>query len=401
MRRSSRVRRILTTMSILTVMSIPTIDSWTPPGIRTTAPAQAAPAGKPGDVVRSTEITDRPEARMASAARVFDVTYLSADSHGNLVEVKGSVSVPKKNPGPGGWRIMAWDHSTMGLGDDCRITDTLGKDPRGSRDKWLGQWLRDNYVIAATEYQGIGGPGVDAYLDGPGAGKNTLDMVRAARTVVTRYVGTPISNAFVSYGGSQGGHASLWSNHLAGSYAPELKNAATIAHSVPTGLADYFAAIRPGFPNVVIPDYVTYFSYVLAGLKVARPDIDVDAYLTPTGRKVVKDAERLCYAESGPATKGLTVGRLVSKPLTDGPLLPALRQYARVPTSGYGAPILIQQGYLDVVSFTPLSEQFVSQLRANGVDVTYRTYPDQRHGLSTAQVLQSVTWSNSRRTWPR
>ena len=371
-------------------------------GLSATAPAAvAAPTGKPGDVVRSTEITDRPEARMASAARVFDVTYLSADPRGRLVEVKGSVSLPKKAPGPGGWRIVAWNHSTMGLGDSCTITDSLGKDKRGSRDKWLGQWLREDYVIAATEYQGIGGPGVHAYLDGPVAGKNTLDMVRAARSVVKKYVGTDTSDAFVSFGGSQGGHASMWSNSLAKSYAPELKNAATIAHSVPAGLSDYFAAIRPGFPNVGAPDYVTYFSYVLAGLKVSRPDIDVDSYLTPLGRTVIQNAQRLCYAESGPATKGLTVGQLVSRPLADGPLLPALRQHTRLPTSGYGAPILLQQGYLDVVAFTPLTEQFVSRLRSNGVNVTYRTYPTQLHGLSTAQTLEAVKWANTRTTWPR
>ncbi len=91
----------------------------------------------------------------------------------------------------------------------------------------------------------------------------------------------------------------------------------------------------------------------------------------------------------------------MSRPLADGPLLPALRQYTRLPTSGYGAPILLQQGYLDVVAFTPLTGQFVSRLRSNGVNVTYRTYPTQLHGLSTAQTLEAVKWANTRTTWPR
>ena len=56
---------------------------------------------------------------------------------------------------------------------------------------------------------------------------------------------------------------------------------------------------------------------------------------------------------------------------------------------------------VDVVAFTPLTGQFVSRLRSNGVNVTYRTYPTQLHGLSTAQTLEAVKWANTRTTWPR
>lgn len=290
----------------------------------------------------------------------------------------------------------------MGLGDSCTITDSLGKDKRGSRDKWLGQWLRDDYVIAATEYQGIGGAGVHAYLDGPVAGKNTLDMVRAARTVVKKYVGTDTSNAFVSFGGSQGGHASMWSNSLAKSYAPELKNAATIAHSRADGTLGLLRRDPPRLPECGCArlrhlfllrarraqgEQARHRRRLLPRLS-SRPRIDQEC-AAPLLRRV------------GSGDQGLTVGQLVSRPLADSPLLPALRQYTRLPTSGYGAPILLQQGYLDVVAFTPLTGQFVSRLRSNEVNVTYRTYPTQLHGLSTAQTLEAVKWANTRTTWPR
>ena len=359
----------------------------------------AEPAGNRSDVVSTEDITARPgtTTTISGAAKVIRVTFLSEDSDGQLVPVQGSVSIPKKAPGPAGYRTMAWTHSTTGLGDDCTISDEMGTG--GKRDPWLGPWLTDGYVIAATDYAGIGGPGKHAYLDGEAAGKNVLDMVRASRTVVAQYSGHRSSNAFVTFGGSQGGHSSLWAGHLASTYAPELKSVGTIAHSVPAGLDQYFATIRPGFPPAIAPDHVTYFTYVLAGLKQMRPEAKVDSYLTPQGQKLVDAARTRCYADQVAATRGLSVGSLVTRPLNDGPLIPALREYARVPVKGYAAPVLLMQGTADVVAFAPFTDQLVEKMRANGVNVDYRSYPEV-HGLSIPRVHEARAWANARRGWP-
>ncbi|WP_448223181.1 lipase family protein [Gordonia iterans] len=360
-----------------------------------TSPAQAASRG---DVLSAVDITDRPDSTIAGAGRVISITYLSENAKGELVPVKGSVSIPTKAPGPAGYRIMTWNHSTVGLGDSCGLSEKLGTG--GKRDPWLGPWLKDGYVLAATDYAGIGGPGDHAYLHGPTAGKNVLDMVRATRTVVARYSDHRASNAFVPFGGSQGGHTSLWAGHLAPTYAPELKAAGTIAHSVPTGLPEYFATIRPGFPPALAPDHTTYFTYVLAGLKQVHPEAKVDSYLTPQGRALVEAAKHRCYEEQNAATRGIGVGSLVTRPLTEGPLMPALRTYARVPDKGYPSPVLVQQGTADVVAFAPLTGDLVSAMRGTGVDVTYLTYPES-HGLTIARVHEARAWANGLKTWPK
>lgn len=366
-------------------------------GLIAVTPAPAAQAASRGEVISVEDITDRPNSTIAGAATVLSVTYLSENAAGDLVPVRGSVSIPKKAPGPAGYRMMTWNHSTTGLGDECTVTDELGTG--GKRDPWLGPWLDDGYVLVASEYAGIGAPGEHAYLDGETAGKNVLDMVRAARTVVPRYSEHQTSNAFVTFGGSQGGHTSLWTGHLASSYAPELTSAGTIAHSVPSGLDEYFATIRPGFPPAVAPDHVTYFTYVLAGLKQVRPDAEVDSYLTPQGRRLVAAAANRCYAEQNAATRGISVGSLVSRPLADGPLIPALRDYARVPVKGYPSPVLLQQGSTDIVAFAPLTDQLVANMRGNGVRVDYRQYPDS-HGLTIPRVHEARAWANGLSTWP-
>lgn len=362
------------------------------------AAAPAAPAGARGSLVSVKDITDQKDARMGQAAKVFEVVYLSEDVHGELVPVHGSVSVPKRAARAGGYRILAWNHSTVGLGDTCGLSTVLGEG--GKRDPWLGKWLDDGYVIAASDYAGIDGPGVHAYLHGPTAAKNTLDMIRATRTVVAQYAGAPISEKFLSFGGSQGGHTALWTSNLAEDYAPELTDVGTVAHSVPVYLDDYFATIEPGFPPVAVPDLTTYFTYVLAGLKQARPDVPVDSYLNVRGRSLVKKAETLCYREMGQATKGVPVGELVSRPLREGSLMAALRDYSRIPVKGYTAPILLQQGTADTVAFQPLTVRFADELRANGAKLEYREYPEQ-HGLSTARVNEARAWANGLPGWGR
>ncbi|AZG44368.1 lipase family protein [Gordonia insulae] len=364
-------------------------------GLVSISTAQATPQQRAGTVLRTTDITDRPDATVAGAGTVIAMTYLSEGPDGALVPVRGTVMIPKKAAPEGGWRVLGYAHGTAGLGDQCTVTDRMGH--QGRYDDWLGPWLEDGYVITATEYAGIGGPGEHAYLDGAVSGRNVLDSVRAARTVVAQR-GGQTSTGFVTSGASQGGHASLWASHLAPSYTPELTNVGGVVNSPPVGLADYFQLLRPGVPPVAVPDYVTYFSYVLAGLKVARPGLDVDSYLTPLGRKVVEDAKTLCYPNQGRATRGMTVGQLIARPFDQGPLIPALRAVTGVPTSGYQAPLLIQQGTLDPVAFAPLTAEFVDRTRSGGARIDFRT-AQAGHGLGSWSETVALKWSDEQR-WP-
>ncbi|GAB17353.1 hypothetical protein GOEFS_028_00170 [Gordonia effusa NBRC 100432] len=363
--------------------------------IATPASALAAPQ-QAGTVLSSKDITGNVDAKIAGAQTVISMTYLSPGSDGKLVPVRGTVMIPKQSTRPNGLRYVGYAHGTAGLGDGCTVTDRMGHG--GRYDDWLGPWLKDGYVITATEYAGIGGPGQHAYLDGPTAGKNVLDSVRAARTIVAQR-NLKSSNGFIASGGSQGGHASLWASNEAQAYAPEIQNVGAAVSSPPVDIADYFKLIRPGVPPVAVPDYVTYFSYVLAGLKSVRPDAQVDSYLTPLGRKVIADAKTLCYPNQGRATKGMTVGQLVSRPFDQGPLIPALRAVTRVPVAGYRAPILIQQGNLDPVAFAPLTKNFVDAARKDGATIDFRQ-SNAGHGLGPWSETAALKWSNQQR-WPR
>lgn len=372
----------------------------------TIAPASAAPGVRltseqgAGSVISSTDITNRPNTRISGAGRVIAMTYLSENAEGKLIPVRGTVSIPARNPHGGPYRIFAWAHGTAGLGDGCTVTDRMGTviNGKGRWDGWMDIWLKQGYVITATEYAGIGGPGVHPYSDGQVQGKNVIDSVRAARAVVAQYSNTTASRGYVTSGGSQGGQSALWAGRLARTYAPELRNVGVSAQSVPVDIASMLRAVAPGVPPVAIPDYATYVAYVLAGVKAARPNIDVDSYLTPLGKRLVNEAKTRCYPEFSPETAKYSVGAMVSRPLAEGPLLGAVSELSKVPDVGYDAPILLQQGLLDPIAPAPLTAEWVDRARSHGAKIDYRTY-QATHGLGAYSESASLKWANGL-AWP-
>ncbi|MFT4087875.1 MAG: lipase family protein [Gordonia sp. (in: high G+C Gram-positive bacteria)] len=360
-------------------------------------PAGAEPAaGARGAVVTSTDITGDKMAKLAGAGKAIRITYLSEDANGDVVPARATVYIPAALPEQGALRTMVWGHGTRGIGTDCLVSDKLGNG--GRFDAWLGPWLKEGYVLVSPDYAGIGVPGKHVYLDGGVSGRNMLDAVRAARTVAAQQTGRQVSNAFIATGGSQGGHAALWAGHLAKSYVPELKNVGVVATSAPVDLASYFSRIAPGVPPVAVPDYAVYFTYVMRGVQLAHPEVNVPSYLTPLGRKLLAESHTKCYPQLSAETANIPVGDLVSRPLNDGPFISALRQLTYVPTKGYSAPLLLQQGVLDPVTPTAVTDGWADQARANGVDVTVRDY-QAGHGANLQAETFALQWAGER-NWP-
>lgn len=118
-----------------------------------------------------------------------------------------------------------------------------------------------------------------------------------------------------------------------------------------------------------------FVSYILAGLRAARPDIDVDRFLTPVGRDALAAAETECYETMAPKLAGVSIGSLVSRPLDDPALLAAVRDMLEVPTTGYDRPVFLGQGLTDDIVPAPLVLKLAAELAANRQPVTFRTYP--------------------------
>jgi len=164
-----------------------------------------------GALIRSEVIPSAPDG--ASAWRVL---YRSEGLHGEPIAVSGVVIVPAGPPPPGGRPIVAWAHPTTGVVPKCApsLARVLFRSIQG-----LDDMLQRGYVVAATDYPGLGTAGAHPYLVGISEGRAVLDSVRVARLMP----GAGGGHAFAVWGHSQGGQAALYTGILVHSYAPELE----------------------------------------------------------------------------------------------------------------------------------------------------------------------------------
>src|ERR1700685_998181 len=173
------------------------------------APASEA-AGAPGTLVRQEVIDGAP-----LGATAYRVLYRSTGLDNKPILVSGVVIVPPGDPPPGGRPIVAWAHPTSGIVPRCApsLAIFLSQQIQGLRS-----FVREGYVVTATDYPGLGTEGPHPYLVGTSEARAVIDSVRVAGQLP----GTGDGKKFVVWGHSQGGHAALFTGIIAKTYAPEL-----------------------------------------------------------------------------------------------------------------------------------------------------------------------------------
>lgn len=181
--------------------------------------------GAPGTLVRQEVIDGAP-----LGATTYRVLYRSTGLDNKPILVSGVVIVPPGDPPPGGRPIVAWAHPTSGVVSRCApsLAIFLFEQIQGLRS-----FVRDGYVVAATDYPGLGAPGPHPYLVGASEARAVIDSVRVAVTMP----GAGGGKKFVVWGHSQGGHAALFTGIIAKTYAPELDLLGVAAAAPATDLA--------------------------------------------------------------------------------------------------------------------------------------------------------------------
>jgi len=105
-------------------------------------------ADAPGTLVRQEVIDSAPE-----GATAYRVLYRSMGLNNKPILVSGVAIVPPGDPPPGGRPIVAWAHPTSGVVPRCApsLAIFLFEQIQGLRT-----FVRDGYVVAATDYPGLG-----------------------------------------------------------------------------------------------------------------------------------------------------------------------------------------------------------------------------------------------------
>jgi acetyl esterase/lipase len=247
---------------------------------------------------------------------------------------------------------------------------------------WLGGLLQQGLVVAATDYQGLGTPGLARIAIGLSAGRAVLDVARAAR-----HLDTGASGRVVLAGHSEGGHAVLWAAELAHAYAPELQ-VLGVATSAPG--AELAAGLKTAGTG---PATLTSGAMLLvvAWSDAYRVPLDV---LTPAGRKAVDRVRSTCLQElaADPAIVAVRPTDLLTTP--PWPALLARNTPGHAATT---APVFIAQGADDERVTPAVTRALVGRLCRLGDTVELRSYQHVGHfDLVEAASSDVAAWIGER-----
>ncbi|WP_280307725.1 alpha/beta fold hydrolase [Nocardia neocaledoniensis] len=352
--------------------------------------ATHAPAGAaPGEVI-TTET--RPSGWHGMSGGGSVVEYTTLDSAGVERPVSGALFVPAGEAPAGGWPIIAYDHGTLGSGPSCggQADPELAPLPvnRASEDALMARLVDQGFAVVAPDYLGLGrfDTGPHPYLEVRSEATATIDLVRAARAA-----NPDLSRTWSVIGASQGGHAALGAAHIQAEYAPELDFRGTVALDPASDVEKVLPLLLgPGVPALDGTAGITSFTLsILAGLRATHPEAEVDSYLSPLGKELVDAVGSECIDETVRKVKGMAMGELFVRPLSEGPLRAALTAYMTLPTSGYDAPILLLLNATDMVVPSPLHAALVGQFAAGGVDFQTVTGFGQ-HTVMTQQMRDAL-----------
>lgn len=327
-----------------------------------------------------------------TGASAHRLRYRSVDLRGRATESTGLVVVPDQvdDAVP----VMTWYHGTTGLGDAA--CPSAQPDPAGELRTYftpestaqidygvpgLQRFVDEGWIVCATDYQGLGTPGMHQYTVNRTNALDGVHIVHAARAMSIG-AGARIG----AIGWSQGGGAAAAAAELAESDLGGLHLVGSVLMSPgvpiiglrnPTGMG---AAITD--PNAV-PD--GHLVMNLAALVAAFPDeLRLDDVFTPVGIELIErawntqpvhhfsDTVARTFRFSGPimAVKqdrlGAWIDAMTEASATRGcPRCPILLQVDGF-DGGTVIPVAWQTGYADAVA-------------SLGGSIETRTYPDCDH----------------------
>lgn len=324
-----------------------------------------------------------PSISLSSAGEAHRSYYGTVDYNGAPALSSTAVFLPRGEAPAGGWPVVAWAHGTTGLGDQC-APSTL---PRSERDsEYLNHMLDQGFAIVASDYAGLGTPGLMSYLGGEVAAHNIVDSVAAARDS-----GLPLSPTYAVVGQSQGAGAAMNAAARAGGLgAPYgLDYRGVVATGTPANIEAIFQWAAPDFPPIAIPRGLNVYSvYILTALRDAHPELDIDSFLTPEGIGLLDSAEVQCYNELQETVGDTQVARLLTRPLREIPnFYGILRDYMGTPDRGYDRPVFLGQGLLDIDVPAPFALSLAAQMALNAQPPELHVYPTEDH---SSTVMASI-----------
>jgi acetyl esterase/lipase len=341
-------------------------------------------AAKPGHILRV-----YPQIGGASAnAKAYRILYRSTGFNNEPIAVSGTIIFPAGPAPREGRNIIAWAHYTTGVAERC--APTLLPNLSGTI-AGLDDMLARGYVVVATDYEGLGVPGIHPYLVGLSEARSVLDSVRAVRELNAAHA----TDRFAVWGHSQGGHAALFTGELAAEYAPELKLVGIAAAAPATYLVDLFKADLGSLGG----NSLTAMA-ILSWSQVYR--LPLDSVVATGANKPFELVARSCIQSIAELLKLSQLAKPLQRDFlkADPTTLPAWRDVMERNTPGKtpaGAPVFIAQGTGDVTVKPNITLRYAKHLCAAGTPVVVKLLKGVSHSfIGEKSAHQAVVWMTDR-----
>ena len=354
-----------------------------------TVPASLT-AAAPGTLIAARDATA--QARELGADHAWQVLYHSTDLSDRDIAVSALVLLPRGTQPPTGWPVIAWAHGTSGLADQCApsIAPGLAHDPTAVKE--VRALVARGWAVVASDYPGLGTPGVHTYLIGEADARAVIDSVTAAHALL----GARVAASWLTVGHSEGGQTALFVAQAASRRAPQWRFLGTVALA-PASTLDALIPLAEATHGPVVQAYLIY---ALEGLSTVDPHLDVASLLAPQARSVLGDTTTGCIDDiTNDLARRHLDHLLAADDATKTRLDAQLGRYDNPDHARAPEPILIAQGTADEDVPSGATDGLVSRLCALGDRLEYRHYPGLDHGAVVAGSLGAVTdWIRARLT---
>jgi pimeloyl-ACP methyl ester carboxylesterase len=332
----------------------------------------------PGEILKTEPIA------APAGALAWRVMYVSRTWDDRLVPVTGIIVAPQGHsarPRP----ILCWLHGTTG---GARVAapslapnpaqDLVQRSESAPIDygvPYLTDLLAKGYVVVATDYYGLGGPGVHQYIVGSTAARNGLDIARAARRLEDTHAGREL----LTFGWSQGGHGGLFLAEEQPAYAPEFNHKGVVAVAPGTTAGVHFMNIPHAY--VLARGYNSAYYVPLTGFTdEGRKLIDVAGNVSITGvfRESLKYQGPFFVGDWNPAMKAALALNI-----------PGNRKSP--------APVLVVHGTTDEVAPPAGTKEMLPRALKNGDTIKVSWYPNEGHrSVFAAARPEILAWFDDR-----
>lgn len=349
------------------------------------------------------------EDTLPEASDIQVIRYNMPNVNGERAEATAMVFYPNTPQPQNGWRVVVWEHGTVGSGDSCAPSNNqLNNNFRGLASSLLAK----GYVIVAPDYEGLGTRGIHPYLNLKSAAQSAIYAVRAFK----EQQGNRFNGAWISVGQSQGGHASLATAQFADedpnykaavAAAPASSLGYIISEVAPQALSALVEAGQDNAAKAVYAELLAYAAYVAVGIKAYEPGFNYRNIFSSRAGIVAEKAEGTT------GENGLCLGQLITeyvqdiddylvnnpeKTVVDYPGLvenfqnnssvEKFLQNNQPATKKINVPVMIIQGTADMAVPYPVTNTLQQGLKDMGTTVTFVPVQDASH---TEAIVQSRT----------